>query len=117
MLVSGFRKRGLVNGVSPFVSENETEENGKEEETGKSANIGARKKKPKRNKSGNEKKKKQNGKKEENGKKAKSEATPFRRLLLRNPDCSDSIAHFFGCLFFFWGGGGIAQLSCDMLQN
>ena len=76
---SGFRKRGLANGVSPFFSENETEKNGK-----------------KRNKTEeNGKKRKENGKKtgkkrkktEENGRKRKkSEATPFRRPLLRNPD-------------------------------
>ena len=68
---SGFRKRGLANGVSPFFSENETVKHGrkrkKTEENGKKTNGRKRKET------------------EENGKKTrkKSEATPFRRPLLR----------------------------------
>ena len=60
--LSGFRKRGLANGVSPFYSENEMEENGKK---GKNRNW---KKQPKRNKGGNGKNGRQRKKREENGK-------------------------------------------------
>ena len=69
---SGFRKRGLANGIFPFFSENETEKNGRQrkktEEKGKKTR--------KNGKNGRKRKKKRKI----------SEVTPFRRPLLRNPE-------------------------------
>ena len=56
VLSSGFRKRGLANGVSPFSSENEKEENGRKRK--ETEEIGTRKKQPKKGKNGNGRKRK-----------------------------------------------------------
>ena len=85
--LSGFRKRGLANGVSPFFSENEmekTEENGKKTE--RNGKKGKKRKKTERKQGKNRKKKK----KKENGRKQKKKkiesdtvpATPFAKLRL-----------------------------------
>ena len=77
---SGFRKRGLANGVSPFFSENETEKNGrkrkKTEKNGKKRketekNGRKRKKTEKNGKNRNPKKQQKRKETERNGKKRK----------------------------------------------
>ena len=91
---SGFRKRGLANGVSPFffflkMKRNKTEKNRrKRKKRKKSEENGRKRKNSKKGQNGNGRKQKRTGKKsEENGKNwKKSEAIPFRRPLLRNPE-------------------------------
>ena len=109
-LLSGFSQRGLANGVSPFFfsenkTEKKTEENGKKTERKREKkrketekNGRKRKKKTKKTRKENKEKTEKKGRKsnrkktekkteKKNGKK-KSEATPFRRPLLRNPDAN-----------------------------
>ena len=73
---SGFRKRGLANGVSPLFSENETEENGKSrkktEENGRKRKKSQPEKNCQKGKEGNGKNgRKKRKKAEENGKNRK----------------------------------------------
>ena len=75
-LVSGFRKRGLANGVSPFFSENETEKWKKTEKNGrkrkKTERNGKKRKKTEKNGRKRKRKNSKNGKKtEKNGRKRK----------------------------------------------
>ena len=85
---SVFRRRGLANGVSLFFSESETEENGKK---GRKWGKKRKQSEPEKNsKKGKQWKRRKTEENENNGRKRKkkktSEATPFRRPLLRNPE-------------------------------
>ena len=101
--LSGFRKRGLANRVSPFFLKMKRKKTEKKEENGKNGKTRKKTKEngKKRKKSEPEKtaKTEKNGKKRTKRKKTekkkrkktekkrkKSEATPFRRPLLRNPE-------------------------------
>ena len=104
-LPSGFAKGGSRERCLPvFFSEKKTERNRKkktektEKKNGKKRKIPERKQGKKRTKTERKqgKTEKKNKKTEENGnkkKRKKSEATRFRRPLLRNPDCQDREEH------------------------
>ena len=75
--LSGFRRRGLANGVSLSFSENATEKREKKEK---------RQAKKKTEETGKKTRKRKRKKQKKTEESKRTEVTPFRRPLLRNPE-------------------------------